>query len=156
MSNYLKLFLAILVCQAAGIIGSFFTINSVNTWYTTLEKPFFNPPSWVFGPTWTILYLLMGISLYLVWNSKNTKEKKVGLKYFYIQLVLNALWSIVFFGFKSPPLALIEILTLWIMIFLTIRSFLKINKNAAYLLFPYIAWVSFATILNLFIVILNP
>ena len=155
MKKYLKLLLAVVICEGAGIIGSFFTINSVNTWYITLNKPFFNPPSWIFAPVWTFLYFLMGISLFLVWNSKNKKEKPNGLKYFYIQLALNTLWSIIFFGFKSPSLALLELLFLWIMIVLTIRHFLKVNKNAAYLLFPYLAWVSFASLLNFAIVLLN-
>src|SRR3990167_6158490 len=99
MNKFLKLLLAIVICQGAGLIGSIFTFNSVNTWYITLNKPFFNPPSWIFGPVWTILYLLMGISLYLAWNTK-----KVSLKWFWIQLGLNSLWSILFFGLKNPTL----------------------------------------------------
>jgi tryptophan-rich sensory protein len=131
-------------------VGSFFTFNSVSTWYPTLEKPFFNPPSWIFGPVWTTLYFLMGISLFLVWG-----KKKTDLTWFWAQLALNAFWSIVFFGMKSPGLAFLVIVLLWISIFLTIKSFYKINKNAAYLLYPYLAWVTFASILNLFIAILN-
>ncbi len=149
MGKLPKLLLSILLCEGAGLIGSIFTFNSVTSWYPTLVKPFFNPPSWVFGPVWTILYILMGVSLFLVW------DKKVNLKWFWIQLVLNALWSIVFFGLKSPSLAFAVIILLWISIFHTIGAFGKINKTAAYLLWPYLAWVSFALLLNLSIVILN-
>lgn len=150
MNKFLKLFLAILLCQGAGLIGSIFTINSVTTWYSTLEKPFFNPPPWIFGPVWTILYLLMGISLYLVWGNK-----KITLKWFWIQLILNSLWSILFFGLKNPALAFLEIIFLWLAIVLTIQSFWKYNRNAAWLLIPYLLWVSFAGILNLSIALLN-
>jgi translocator protein len=150
LNKYLKLLLSIVICESAGLIGSIFTLSSVNSWYLTLNKPFFNPPSWIFAPVWTILYLLMGVSLYLVWG-----VKKVNLKWFWLQLALNSLWSIIFFGFKNPTLALIEIAVLWISILLTIKSFWKTNKNAAYLLFPYLLWVSFATILNFSIVVLN-
>ena len=150
MITFLKLLLAIIICEGAGLIGSFFTINSVNTWYITLNKPFFNPPSWIFGPVWTILYLLMGISLYLAWGNK-----KVSLKWFWIQLVLNSLWSILFFGLKNPPLAFLEILLLWIAICMTIKSFWKHARIASWLLVPYIVWVSFASILNVSIILLN-
>ncbi|OGE33683.1 TspO protein [Candidatus Daviesbacteria bacterium RIFCSPHIGHO2_02_FULL_36_13] len=147
--NLLKLIFSIGICLGAGVLGSFFTISSIPTWYVTLNKPFFSPPNWVFGPVWTILYILMGYSLYLVW-----KKKKVP-SIFWIQLILNASWSIIFFGMKSPSLALINIAVLWIAIVLTIKSFYKINKLAAYLLYPYLAWVSFASILNYSIWILN-
>ena len=148
--NYLKLLFAIMLCQSAGLIGSFFTFNSVNTWYRTINKPFFNPPAWVFGPVWTILYTLMGISLYFAWNTK-----KMPLKWFWIQLILNSLWSILFFGLQNPTLAFIEIIILWIAIIFTIRNFWKFNHIAAKLLVPYLAWVSFASILNAAIVFLN-
>ena len=147
--NLLKLIFSIGICLGAGVLGSFFTISSIPTWYVTLNKPFFSPPNWVFGPVWTMLYILMGYSLYLVW-----KKKKVP-SIFWIQLILNASWSIIFFGMKSPSLALINIAVLWIAIVLTIKSFYKINKLAAYLLYPYLAWVSFASILNYSIWILN-
>ena len=150
MNKYFKLIVSIFVCEAAGILGSVFTINSVNTWYTTLNKPFFNPPSWLFGPVWTLLYLLMGISLYLVWE-----KKKVNLKWFWTQLALNSIWSIIFFGLKNPSIAFVEIVFLWYSIFRTIKDFEKINKIAAILLYPYLFWVSFASVLNLAIVILN-
>ncbi len=150
MKDLLRLVGFIFLCQAAGLIGSIFTINSVNTWYLTLEKPFFNPPSFVFGPVWTILYILMGVSLFLVWG-----KKKTDLKWFWIQLSLNTVWSIIFFGLKNPLFAFIIIILLWISIFQTIKSFKNVNKTASYLLYPYLFWVSFASILNLSIVLLN-
>jgi tryptophan-rich sensory protein len=154
--NYFKLISSIIVCQLAGIIGSFFTISSVNSWYTTLNQPFFNPPSWIFGPVWTILYLLMGISLYIVWNKGiNTKVKKIATYIFGFQLALNSLWSILFFGLQSPLFAFIEIIFLWIAILFSIIYFYKISRTAAYLLIPYIIWVSFAALLNISYVILN-
>lgn len=145
-----KLILSIGVCLGAGGLGSLFTFSAIPTWYATLNKPFFSPPNWLFGPVWTILYILMGVSLYLVW----TKEKVPSV--FWVQLILNALWSIIFFGLKNPTFGLIDIIALWIAIFLTIKAFYKINKLAGNLLLPYLAWVTFATILNLSIVILNP
>jgi tryptophan-rich sensory protein len=151
--DYFRLISSIIICQLAGIIGSIFTVSSVSSWYATLNKPFFNPPSWVFGPVWTLLYLLMGISLYLIWNNK--KRTKKALLIFGIQLILNSLWSILFFGLQSPLLAFIEIIFLWSAILLSIIYFYRISKVAAYLLVPYILWVSFAAILNLSIFILN-
>lgn len=152
--NLPKLVASIAICLTAGFLGSFFTISAISTWYSTLNKPFFNPPNWIFGPVWTTLYILMGISLYLLWTAKK-KGKGPAIKLFLIQLGLNFFWSIIFFGLQNPLLAFAEIIALWIFIFLTIKQSLKIFKPAAYLLYPYLAWVSFASILNLFIVILN-
>ncbi|MBI2405804.1 tryptophan-rich sensory protein [Candidatus Microgenomates bacterium] len=149
-----QLLLSIGVCLGAGFIGSFFTVSAIPTWYATLNKPIFSPPNWVFAPVWTTLYILMGISLYFVWVSKSKIKQKV-LTLFFIQLGLNALWSILFFGLKNPTLAFIEIVALWITIFLTIKYFYPISKLAAYLLVPYILWVSFASVLNVAIVLLN-
>lgn len=148
-----QILLSIGLCLFAGLIGSLFTFSATPTWYVTLNKPEFSPPNWIFGPVWTILYILMGVSLYLVWTSK--KKSKFALKLFLAQLLLNTLWSIIFFGMRNPTLALVEVVILWVMILLTILEFRKISKCAAYLLFSYLAWVSFATILNLFIVLLN-
>ncbi len=139
----------VLICQAAGIIGSFFTISAIPTWYQTLNKPFFSPPNSVFGPVWTILYTLMGISLYLLW------EKKKMVKLFLIHLILNAAWSIIFFGFRNIGLALIEILILLILIVKVTISFYKVNKTASFLLIPYLIWVTFATLLNFSFWVLN-
>ncbi|MEK7167652.1 MAG: TspO/MBR family protein [Patescibacteria group bacterium] len=140
----LKLILAILVCELAGIIGSVFTVNAIPNWYNSLEKPFLSPPNWIFGPVWTTLYLMMGISLFLVWKNKT----KTALTLFFVQLVLNSVWSIIFFGLQSPGIAFGELLILWVFILLTIISFYKISKPAAFLLIPYILWVSFAGYLN--------
>ncbi len=146
---------AILLCQGAGIIGSLFTFKEIDSWYSFLNKPSFNPPPWVFGPVWTFLYLLMGISLFLIWRAKNKSDKKESLKYFYIQLVLNVLWSIIFFGAHSPTLAGIEIIVLWMTILILIRKTWKVSKTASYLFIPYLLWVSFAGVLNWAVAILN-
>ena len=147
-----KFVISILVPFIASGIGGLFTASSVSTWYVELVKPSFNPPSWVFGPVWTILYLLMGISLYLVWIKKYDQN---AFTFFGIQLVLNALWSVLFFGMRNPLFAFIEIIFLWVAILITIIYFYKIKKISAYLLFPYLLWVSFAMILNFSIVYLN-
>lgn len=156
MINWVRLVIALAAPFVAAAIGSYFTFSQIPTWYITLNKPPFTPPNFIFGPVWTILYLLMGISLYLVWQTKNGKEKRRGIKLFLAQLILNALWSLVFFGVHALLPAFGVIIILWLLILLTIRSFLEINKVAAYLLYPYLVWVSFATALNLGIVILNP
>jgi len=153
--NLPKLTFSILVSLSAGGIGSFFTASSIPTWYSTLNKPFFNPPNWIFAPVWTTLYILMGVSLYLVLVAKTKKDKRVPITIFATQLVLNTLWSIIFFGLKSPLIALIEIIFLWITILFTIKQFNQISPISSYLLYPYLAWVSFASLLNLAIFLLN-
>jgi len=154
--NITKIIVSVLICQGVGAVGSIFTSPAISTWYAILQKPSFNPPNWIFAPVWTILFLLMGISLYLIW-SKGWADKrvKIALFIFGIQLVLNILWSFLFFGLQSPLYAFIEIIILWLAILLTIISFYRISKPAAYLLLPYILWVSFASILNFSIMILN-
>jgi benzodiazapine receptor len=148
MKNIYKLIISLLIPQLAGGIGSIFTASSVKSWYLTLEKPAINPPSWVFGPVWTALFLLMGYALYLVWTAKTEKSKKWAYVIFGGQLVLNTLWSIIFFGFQNPGLACVEIWILWLAILANIVVFYRINRWAGYLLVPYIAWVSFAIYLN--------
>lgn len=156
MKNWLKLIISIAVCQLAGIIGSFFTSSSVSTWYEELNKPSFNPPSWVFSPVWITLFLLMGVAFYIVWcKGIKSINSKIAVTLFGFQLGLNTLWSILFFGLRSPLASFIEILFLWIAILLTIIYFYKLSKPAAYLMIPYILWVSFAAILNFSFVILN-
>ncbi|MCC7571566.1 tryptophan-rich sensory protein [Candidatus Micrarchaeota archaeon] len=149
----------IVVCLLAGFLGSFFTASAIPTWYSGLNKPFFNPPNWLFAPVWTALYIMMAIAGFLAWKEgwgvKNKKNIKTALTLFFVQLFLNFLWSVLFFGMKNPFLAFIEIIILWIFIILTTIQFYKISKNAAYLMIPYILWVSFATILNYSIWILN-
>jgi tryptophan-rich sensory protein len=152
-ANLTKSIVAISVCVLVGLLSSLATQSSVTTWFLTLEKPFFNPPSWVFAPVWTILYIIIGYSFAIIWSLTNQSTKnreliKKAMVLFGIQLALNALWSILFFGLCNPFLALIEILLLWLMIFETIRAFNKVDNYASKLLIPYLVWVSFATILN--------
>jgi len=141
-----------LITMGSGILGSL--VTTTRGWYGTLNKPSFNPPGWVFGPVWTILYLMMGISLYLVWMS-NSKLKNIALIVFAAQLVLNAIWSPLFFGLHSPLLAFIDIVLMWVAIIATIYFFYQVSRPAAYLLIPYLFWVSFAAFLNLSIYRLN-
>jgi benzodiazapine receptor len=154
--NYFKLIASVLVCQFAGILGSVFTLSSLDNWYSLLEKPIFNPPSWGFFPVWTLLYTLMGISLYIVWEKGlQDRDVKIGLIVFGMQLILNTLWSFLFFGLRSPYYGLVEIVFLWLAIILTIVQFNKVSKIASYLLVPYILWVSFAALLNYYLWTLN-
>ncbi|MFC2033855.1 TspO/MBR family protein [Chloroflexota bacterium] len=154
--NGIKLVSSIIICLCAGFIGSVFTTPAIPTWYAQLEKPIFNPPNWLFAPVWTILYILMGISAFLVWCQLNhNRQIKVALIIFLIQLSLNTLWSVVFFGLESPLYGIIVIIALWIAVLLTILRFLKISALAGWLLIPYIGWITFAAILNIFIFILN-
>ncbi|MFH1078205.1 MAG: TspO/MBR family protein [Patescibacteria group bacterium] len=148
-SDIIKLLVAIIVSEGAGIIGSIFTTPSIPTWYASLMKPALNPPSWVFAPVWTTLFALMGIAAFLVWR-KGTERKDVraALSVFGIQLCLNTLWSILFFGLHDPFASLIEIAALWLAIISTIFVFHRISRTAAYLLVPYLLWVSFASYLN--------
>jgi tryptophan-rich sensory protein len=145
----------IIICQVAGIIGSIFTAPAVKGWYTGINKPSFNPPNWLFAPVWTTLFVLMGIAVSIIRLSEKTELRKKALKVFFIQLILNTLWSIIFFGMENPILAFIEIVVLWFAILYTIILFRKIDRKASYLLIPYILWVSFASVLNLAIAILN-
>lgn len=145
----MKLAISIIVCLAAGFIGSIFTNRSIPIWYESLKKPSFNPPAWLFGPVWTALFILMGISLFLIWKiGLNYNGVKTALIVFGIQLILNILWSILCFGLRAPLAAFIEIIILWILILMTILIFYPISKAAALLLLPYILWVSFASVLN--------
>lgn len=152
----MKLFLSILIPVLTGAVSGFFTISGVNGWYAVANKPWFNPPNWIFGPVWTTLYILMGIALYLVWRSDAaTTIKNTALALFAVQLTLNFFWSIIFFSMRQPGWAFVEVLLLWLMIGLTIRWFGKISPAAAWLLVPYISWVSFASVLNFYIWKLN-
>ncbi len=155
MKNFFKLTGSIFVCFLPGIIGGFITAKNIYPWFSFLKKPFFSPPSWVFSPVWTMLYILMGVSLFLVLKAENSKDKIQGTIFFGIQLVLNGLWSIVFFGLHNILLAFIVIIFLLLFILLSILKFFNVSKNAAYLLIPYLLWVSFASILNFSLYILN-
>lgn len=147
MKNISKLIISLLIPQLVGGIGSIFTVRSVGDWYLTLEKPALNPPSWIFGPVWTGLFFLMGYSLYLIWI-KDAPNKKPAYWIFGAQLFLNALWSALFFGLKNPGLAFLEIWIMWIMIAINIYIFYRFSRLAAWLLAPYLLWVSFAMYLN--------
>ena len=177
--NIIKFSISIIICQLAGVIGSVFTVPAIDDWLNNLNKPSFNPPNWIFAPVWSILFLLMGISFYIVWNKNweieneitkvnkkpwnffsekllNGKWKKINIiAIFFIQLFLNVCWTIIFFGMHSPSVAFFELLMLWFAILFTIINFYRVSKLAAYLLLPYILWVSFAGVLNYFLWILN-
>jgi tryptophan-rich sensory protein len=151
--------LFILACESAGILGSLFTIQSIPAWYAALIKPPFAPPNWLFAPVWTILYALMGIAAFLVWEKKKgakAARASAALNMFGIQLALNALWSVVFFGLRSPLIGLLIIILMLIAIALTMWRFYFIDKRAFWLMAPYLLWVSFATLLNFYIFALNP
>jgi tryptophan-rich sensory protein len=156
LKNLPKILIAVVVCLGIGFFSGFATQSSIGTWYSTLNKPSFNPPNWIFAPVWTLLYILMGIAAGIVW-SKGFYHKwvKTAMYHFIFQLLFNGLWSIVFFGFRSPGFALIVILILLVLIILTYRWFKIVSNIAAYLLIPYLLWVSFATILNFSIWQLN-
>ena len=154
MIDYSKLVISIGICLGVGLIGSMFTSESVDSWYVTLIKPSFNPPSFVFAPVWTILYILAGVSLYLVWNSRKLELRTFVV--FGVNLLLNVLWSFLFFGLRSPILAFYEIIALWIIIVVTVYLFVKSDLRTFVLLLPYLAWVTFASYLNYEIMVLNP
>jgi translocator protein len=144
----IQLVVSIAIAQVAGLIGSFFTISSVNTWYVDLAKPLWNPPAWLFGPVWVTLYTLMGIAAYLIWRYRENPKTKRALIVYGLQLVLNALWSILFFGLQNPGLAFLGIIVLLVFIIITTIKFWKLNTWAGILLLPYLVWVSFAMVLN--------
>jgi len=153
--NLKKLFFSLLLPFLAGFVGSVFTFSSIPTWYSTLKKPSFSPPNFVFGPVWTFLYFLMGISFYLILKTEGGKEKNEAVRIFIIQLILNSFWSIGFFGLKNPLLGAFIIISLWFTLILMVIKFYRLNKIAGLINLPYIFWVSFATILNLSVYALN-
>jgi tryptophan-rich sensory protein len=141
--------------MSIGGLSGFATIADVNGWYKTLNKPSFNPPNAIFGPVWSLLYLLMGISLFLIWQRPKTEERSRAIAIFFIQIILNFFWSIIFFNLHSVGWALVEIIAMWFSILAMILVFYRVNKPAALLQLPYICWVSFATLLNTSIYYLN-
>ncbi|MDD5428285.1 MAG: tryptophan-rich sensory protein [Candidatus Omnitrophica bacterium] len=152
----LKLIISIIVCHCAGIIGAVFTQKSIPGWYEHIKKPSFNPPGWVFGPVWVTLYTMMGIAAYIVWKKGfQFSGVKAALTAFLIQLILNSLWSIVFFGGRSIGGALVVIVFLWLSILWTMAAFFLVSRPACFLLLPYILWVSFAVVLNIELFKLN-
>ena len=152
----LTLAVALLIPQIIGLLGSLFTSATIPTWYATLTRPELAPPNWVFGPVWTVLFILMGIASFLIFQKGyERRDVRIALSFYGAQLILNLLWSILFFGARNPGLAFAEIVVLWLVLFLTIRKFWPLSKTSAYLLVPYILWVSFAGYLNYSIWILN-
>lgn len=150
--SILKLLALIIACELAGALGSVFTNSSIDSWYATLVKPELNPPSWLFAPVWIVLYALMGISLFLVLQKRNVETQTV---VFCVQLYLNVLWSLVFFGLHSVSGAFLVIIPLWLSILGTMVVFRKKSRNAVLLLVPYLVWVSFAALLNYELLVLN-
>jgi tryptophan-rich sensory protein len=150
MNKIYRIAIVVIICLAVGYLSGMVTRASITTWYPTLVKPSFNPPNWIFAPVWTSLYVMMGIAAGFIWNQITTQKVAVtkALQIFAIQLVLNALWSYLFFGLHNLMLATIEVVLLWLMIFETYSQFAKINKTASYLMLPYLAWVSFASVLT--------
>lgn len=150
-----KLLLSILLPIGLGSIAGIFTAEAVPEWYVSLNRPSFNPPNWLFGPVWTALYLLLGISFFLIWKQPANKERNVAIFVFLFQLLLNFGWSFIFFYYNLIGLALIEIVVLWINIVIMLVLFYKIKPLAAYMNIAYLLWVTFATILNTSYYILN-
>jgi len=155
MKETKKLIISLLITFLASFIGSYSTFPAIKSWYIFLNKPSFNPPNWIFGPVWTVLYLLMAISFFLLWQKNKIKRISIQAALFFLQLSLNILWSLIFFGMKLPMLAFVDIIFLWITILLMIVYFHKKSHLAAYLQLPYLFWVSFASVLNFWIVVLN-
>ena len=156
MNKVGRLIIAIIIPLLVGFTSGFFTTTGPGSWYQALKKPTWNPPGWIFAPVWTALYIMMGIALFFVWKANNiTRKKNIALIVFAIQLLLNFFWSFIFFKLQEPGWALVEIIILWFAILATIFTFASISKLSAWLLVPYISWVSFAAILNYTIWALN-
>ena len=155
MNKTLRLIMCLTFTLSVGFLGGIATANSVKDWYVTLNKPIFNPPNYLFGPVWTLLYILMGVSFYLLLQEEKSNKRSIALIIFYLQLFLNFCWSFIFFNFHMLGFAFFEIILLWLTIVLMIVSFRKLNKISAYLQIPYLLWVSFASILNGSIWLLN-
>ena len=156
LKEVVRLIVSILIVFIAGTIGSTATLPQIPTWYASLAKPSWAPPNWLFGPVWTILYILIGIALFLVWKEGiSRKDVKLAISVFVVQLVLNVLWSVIFFGYNSLLGGLIVIIILWIAILANIIFFYRVSKSAGLLLVPYIVWVTIASYLNYSVYLLN-
>ena len=156
MAKIVRLICSVSVCLLTGFLGSLATRNSITSWYAQLARPSFTPPDWAFGVVWPALYVIMGISAFLIWNKGLKRRKvKIALGIFVLQLALNGLWTPIFFSLHLIGLALVEIVMLWVFILLTILTFWRLSKTAALLLLPYILWVSFAVVLNTSLFLLN-
>jgi translocator protein len=154
-SNLVSVVICVAIPLLVGAISGLATATSIKTWYLSLDKPSFNPPNFVFGPVWTTLYILMGVSLYMIWRAQKGNARTNAIRIFGIQLVLNFAWSFIFFYFHQIFFALLEIIMIWIGVLLMIIIFRRVDKTAAYLQIPYLLWVSFASVLNASIWILN-
>ena len=156
MKEWLKIIISVVTCELVGLLGTPFTIANIPTWYASLNKPFFAPPNWIFGPVWTLLYFLMGLAFYFIWKQgwQKKKVKAAGL-FFGAQLVANFIWSPVFFGLRAPLPGLVVIMVMWSLIVITMKKCYSVSRLSFYLLIPYLLWVSFATLLNAAIVVLN-
>ena len=148
-SNIIRFIIALILCEGAGIVGSLFTVSAIKDWYVNLNKLFFSPPNWLFGPAWTLFYFLMALALYWIWQ-KGLSNKSVLFAFwiFIVQLAVNAIWSVLFFGLRSPILGLVDIVVMWLLIVYNIYLFYKIDKKAGLILIPYWLWVTFAAMLN--------
>ena len=153
--DVIKLIVSIAVPLLAGGVGAVVTTPAISTWYVTLNKPWFTPPGWLFGPVWTLLYILMGLALFLVWRSPKSRTRDIGIALFAVQLAVNVFWSFAFFGLENTLYGVLTIIPLWVLIAATIFQFYKVSKGAAFLMVPYILWVSIATALNTAVYLLN-
>jgi translocator protein len=150
-----KLIFSILITLAVGAVSGFATAHNIDTWYPTLNKPWFNPPNWIFAPVWTLLYILMGVALYFIWRMPSSPKRNAAMFIFFAQLLLNFLWSFIFFYFHAIAAALADIILLWTAIFIMILLFSRLKASATWLMIPYLCWVSFAMVLNISILQLN-
>jgi translocator protein len=154
-SQIFKLLASLALPLGLGAIAGFFTAEAVPEWYETLNRPSFNPPNWLFGPVWTTLYIIMGISMFLIWKQSASKKRNLAIFVFLLQMALNFVWSFIFFSFNMIGFALIEIILLWISIIVMLVLFYRIKPMAAYINIPYLIWVTFATVLNASYFLLN-
>jgi benzodiazapine receptor len=154
-ATWLALIGWVILAQAAGLVGLPFTDTGPGSWYDQLDKPAFTPPGWLFGPTWTLLYALIGIAAWRVWRLEDSPERTLGLRLWVVQLALNALWTPLFFGAELPWVAAIDIVALVLAIAATIAAFVRVDRPAAWLMVPYLCWVSFATVLTITIATAN-
>ena len=154
MNNFFRLLISLLIPIFVGVLAAYLTTPHL-AWYSSLHQPTLSPPNWFFGSVWTALFILMGIAFYLTWTKKTKLKKTHAYRFYFLQLLLNPIWFHIFFTLRLPPIALVEIIVLWLAVALTIVEFHAISKTAAYLLIPYILWISFATYLNYQIVLLN-
>ncbi len=151
----LGLVISVVICFGAALLGNIATMPQIPTWYAGIAKPSWTPPDWLFGPVWSLLYAMMAVAVWLVWRQSDWKTAKAALLWFAAQLVLNSVWSVLFFGMQQPAWSMVEVFFLWLAILMTIRAFWPISRLAAGLLVPYLLWVSFASVLNVGIWQLN-